>query len=273
MRHLFLIILLLSSVRSFGQTRTITGRVLFDDLSPCYGAKVWVHDSLEIGTSGLNGDFIIELPAHEEEIEIGMVGMEKASIGVPSACSHIEIVMIVSGIYHYRSHKKIDRIRKGLFDKIPELHAQAFEKGVFTSPAPCYERAFKPEKPQLDEIRKELRAEGKRIKNLFHNLEIGDTIQVPFSGTYGSDGTDRTTLTPWFYFTDETKSKCLIEGIITHKDKRNSGYNIEINITDCQSCTYDTPIIYQQKDMVIGTVFRHNMRLLKVVTPKMYRQK
>lgn len=227
---------------------------------------IWLHDTLQIGVSGLNGDFTIELPANEEEIEIGMLGMETASIRVPATCSHVEIIMTMSGTYHYRSHKKIDRIRKGSFDKIPELHAQAFEKGVFTSPTPCYTSAFKPEKPQLDEIRKELKAEGKRIKTLFHNLEIGDTIQVPFSGIYRSDGTDRTTLTPWFYFTDETMSRCMIEGIITHKDKRNSGYNIEINITDCQSCTYDTPIMYQQKDMVIGTVFRHNMRILKVVT-------
>lgn len=265
MRQVLLLTLLLTSLLSNAQTRTITGRALFDDLSPGYEAKVWMHDTIQLGTSGLNGNFEIELPANVDEIEIGMIGMEIASLKLPQNCFHVEIIMIPDGTYHYRSHKKVDRIRKSLFDKIPELHLNAFTKELFTTPTPCYTREFRPDKPQLDEIRKELKTESKRIKTLFSKLETGDTIQVPFTGTYRSDGTDRTTLTPWAYFTDATKSKCLIEGIITNKDRQNSGYNIEIKITDCKSCMYDTPIIYQEKDMVIGTVFRHNMRILKVL--------
>lgn len=266
MRQVILLTLLLTSLLSNGQTRTITGRVLFDDLSPVYEAKIWVHDTLQLGTSGLNGDFEVELPTSEDEIEIGMIGMEIASVRLPPNCSRVEIIMIPDGTYHYRSHKKVDRIRKSLFDKIPQLHSNAFTKGLFSTPTPCYTREFKPDKPRLDEIRKELKIESKRIATLFSKLEIGDTIQVPFSGTYRSDGTDRTTLTPWAYFTDAIKFQCLIEGMVTNKDRQNSGYNIEIKITDCKLCKYDTPIIYQEKDMVIGTVFRHNMRILKVVT-------
>jgi|SRR5688572_15213410 len=266
MRQVVLLTLLLTPLLSNGQTRTITGRVLFDDLTPGYEAKIWTHDTVQLGTSELNGDFKIELPTDKDEIEIGMIGMEIASVRVPPNCSRVEIIIIPDGTYHYRSHKKVDRIRKSLFDKIPELHSNAFTNGLFTTPTPCYTREFRPYKPRLDEIRKELKIEMKRINTLFSKLEIGDTIQVPFSGTYRSDGTDRTTLTPWAYFTDATKSQCLIEGIITKKDRQNSGYNIEIKITDCKSCKYDTPIIYQEKDMVTGTVFRHNMRILKVST-------
>jgi len=268
MRQVLLLVLLLTPLLSNGQTRTITGRVLFDDLSPGYEARIWVHDTLQLGTSGLNGDFKIELPTNEDKIKIGMLGMEIASVSVPPNCSHVEIIMIPDGTYHYRSHKKVDRIRKSLFDKIPVMHSNAFTKELFATPTPCYSREFRPNKPQLDEIRKELKIEGKRIKILFSKLEIGDTLQVPFSGTYRSDGTDRTSLTPWAYFTDATKSQCLIEGIITNKDRKNSGYNIEIKITDCKSCNFKTPIIYQEKDMVVGTVFRHNMRILKVVWTK-----
>jgi hypothetical protein len=266
MTQVLLLTLLLTSVLSNGQTRTITGRVLFDDLSPGYQVKVWTHDTLQLGTSGVNGDFTIELPTSEDEMEIGMIGMEIASVKVPPNCYRVDVILIPEGTYHYRSHKKIDRMRKRLFDKIPELHSNAFAKGLFGTPAPCFTREFRPDKPQLDEIRKELGIERKRIKTLFSKLEIGDTIQVPFSGTYRVDGTERTTLTPWAYFTDATKSQCLIEGIITNKDRQNSGYNIEIKITDCKSCKYDTPIIYREKDIVVGTVFRHDMKILKVLT-------
>ena len=232
MGQVLLLTLLLTSLLSNGQTRTITGQVLFDDLSPGYEAKIWVYDTLQLGTSGLNGDFKIELPTNEDKIEMGMIGMEIASVRVPPNCSRVEIIMIPGGTYHYRSHKKVDRIRKSLFDKIPEMHSNAFTKGLFTTPTPCYTREFRPDKPQLDEIRKELKIERKRIKILFSKLEIGDTIRVPFSGTYRSDGTDRTTLSPWAYFTDASKSQCLIEGIITNKDRQNSGCNIEIKITE-----------------------------------------
>lgn len=268
MRQVLLLALLLTSLLANAQTRTrtIAGRVLFDDLSPGYEATIWVYDTLQLGTSGLNGDFTIELPTNADKMVIRMLGMETASVKLPQDCSRLEVVMIPDVIYHYRSHQKVDRRRKRSFDNIPELHSNAFAKGLFTTPTPCYTREFKRAKPQLDEIRRELRMERDRIKTLFGKLEIGDTIQVPFSGTYRSDGTDRTTLTPWAYFTDETQFPCLIEGIVTDKHRQRPGYTIEIKITDCNSCTYDTPIIYQGKDMAIGTVFRHDMRMLKVLT-------
>lgn len=237
-----------------------------DDLNPGYEAKIWIYDTLQLGTSGLSGDFNIEIPTNVDEIKIGMIGMEIASVKLPPTCSHVEIIMIPDGTYHYRSHKKVDRIRKGLFDKIPELHSRAFTKGIFTVSTPCYTREFKPDKPQLDEIRRELKIESKRVKTLFGKLQIGDTIQVPFSGTYKYDGTDRTTLAPWVYFTDEKEFQCVIEGMITNKDRRNFDYNIEIRVTDCNLCEYEAPIIYQGKDMIVGSIFKHNMRLLKVTS-------
>ena len=266
MLQIAILTLLIIAFQCYGQTRTITGKVLFDDFSPVIDARILGNEMQELGTTNANGDFTIQTPSGTSELLFGMIGMEIAIVKVPSSCDHVEIIMIPEGTFHYRSHRKVDRIRKSFFDKLPELHLQAYEKGLFKYGSTCYSREFKPDKPQLDEIRKELRIERKRVKTLFNKLEIGDTIQVPFSGTYRSDGTDRTTLTPWAYFTDATKSQCIIEGIITNKDKRNSGYNIEIKVTDYKSCKYDTPIIYQEKDMVIGTVFRHNMRNLKVST-------
>lgn len=265
MKQVLFLTLLLTSLLSKGQTRTVIGRVLYDDLSPVYKAIILGHDTIQLGSSGLNGDFTIELPTSDDDLKIAMIGMEIAWLKVPQDCSRVEIVMIPDGTYDYKSHKKIDRMRESMFNKIPELHASAFDKGLFTTSAPCYTREFKSDKPYLDEIRGELKAEQKRIKSLFRKLQIGDTIQVPFTETYGSDGTNRTTLTPWAYFTDETRARCLIEGIVTRKDRRNSGYNVEVKVTNCELCKHDTPITYREREIVIGTVFIHNMKVLKLV--------
>jgi len=264
MRQILLLTFIVISFSVGGQTRTITGKVIDEYFENLPGVRIQNNDTIQFGTTDVNGEFKIEIPTNTDSLLFGFIGMEWTPINLTSTCDRLEIIMILSGTFHYRSHKKIDRIRKSQFDKVPELHSQAFKEGLFKYRSACYSREFIPDKPQLDEIRKQLRIESKRIKTLFNKLEIGDTIQVPFSGTYRSDGTDRTTLTPWAYFTDATKSQCIIEGIITNKDKRNSGNNIEIKITDCKSCKYDTPIIYQEKDMVIGTIFRHNMKILKV---------
>ena len=265
MRQILLLTFIVISFSVGGQTKTITGKVIDEYFENLPGVQIQNSDTIQSGTTDVNGEFKIVIPTNTDSLLFGFIGMEWATIKLTSNCDRLEIIMILSGTYHYKSHRKVDRIRKKRFDEIPELHIKAVSKGVFTN-TPCYKRKFKPYKPQLDEIGKELRVESKRIKTLFNILEIGDTIQVPFSGTYRSDGTDRTTLTPWAYFTDATKSQCIIEGVISNKDRRNSGYNIEIKITDYKSCKYATPIIYQEKDIVIGTVFRHNMKILKVVT-------
>lgn len=262
MKQVLILILLLNSLLTNGQTRTITGRVLFDDLNPGYEAKIWINDTLKLGTSGLNGDFIIELPTNIYTIEIGMIGMEIALIKIPSTCDRIEIIMMPSGTYHYKSHKKIDRQRKSLFDKVTGLHSVAFDKGLFTTPSPCYEREFEHIKPRLDEIRKELKVKQKQIKKSFRELQVGDTVRIPYSTTFRYDGTDRTSLHVYSYVVDGENFKCIIQGVITDKSRN---FEFTYRVTNCDSCNLQSTI-YENKDMSVGQVFKHNMRYFKVLS-------
>jgi hypothetical protein len=266
MRQILLLTFLVSSFSVSAQTRTITGKVIDEYFDNLPGVHIQNSDTIQLGTTDINGEFEIEIPINTDSLLFGFIGMEWTSIKLTPNCDRLEIVMMVYVLYHNKSGKQIDRLRKKRFDNLSKIHSTAFTKGQFVSDKPCYERKFVEQKQAIGEIEKEMIEIRKQNKDLFDKLEIGDTIQVPFSGTYRSDGTDRTTLTPWAYFTDGTKSQCIIEGIITTKDKRNSGYNIEIRITDFKSCKYKTPIIYQEKEIAIGTVFRHNMRILKVLS-------
>lgn len=262
MRQVLLLTLLLNSLLSNGQTRTITGRVLFDDLSPGYEAKIWIHDSLQLGTSGLNGDFKIELPTNIDSMEIGMIGMDIASIKIPPTCDRIEIIMMPSGTYHYKSHKKVDRIRKNLFDKVTGLHSVAFDSGLFTTPSPCYQREFEPIKPQLDEIRKEFKVKQKEVKKAFRELQVGDTVRIPYSTTFRYDGTDRTSLGVYSYIVDGENFKCIIQGVIIDKSRN---YEFTYRVTNCDLCNLQSTI-YENKDMTVGQLFKHNMRYFKVLS-------
>jgi hypothetical protein len=266
MRQILLLTLIEISFSLCGQTRTITGKVIDEYFDNLPGVRIQSSDTIQLGTTDIDGEFKIEIPINTDSLLFSFIGMEWIPIKLTSNCDRLEIVMMVYVLYHDKSGKQIDRLRKKRFDDLSEIHSTAFNKGQFLSDKPCYERKFVEQKQALGEIEKEMIEIRKQNKHLFDKLKVGDTIQVPFSGAYRSDGTNRTTLTPWAYFTDGTKSQCIIEGIITKKDKRNSGYNIEIRITDLKSCKYETPIIYQEKDMANGTVFRHNMRILKVLS-------
>lgn len=170
MRQLLILAFPLIAFLSHGQTRTITGKVLYDDLSPICDAKISDPQNIQLGTTDLNGDFKIDLPTEIDKLEIGMIGMEIALIQIPTTCDRIEIIMMPSGTYHYKSHKKVDRIRKRLFHKVTALHSTAFDKRLFFTTSPCYQREFEPAKPRLDEIRKEFNVKKKEIKKAFSDI-------------------------------------------------------------------------------------------------------
>jgi hypothetical protein len=265
MRAVFLLTLFLIPFLSKGQTRTITGKVIDENLETLPGVRVGYRDTAQLTVTDLKGNFKIELPLEEEVLVLSMIGMEWTSIHVPSNCDHLEVILLADGIYHYKSHRKIDRLRKKEFDKLPQLHAAAVSKGPFVHHAPCFTREFHPHKPRLDQIRKQIVVKGRQIKASFEELEIGDTIRIPYSGSFRSDGTDRTTLSVWSFTTDKDQFECVIEGIILEKNRRNRGYNIVYKVTSTNWCKYDS-IVYNSKNLVVGEVFEHNMKYFKVLT-------
>ena len=265
MRQVLLLTILLTPFLSCGQTRAITGKVIDEDLITIPDVRVQNSDKLRLGTTDINGNFKIELPLGTNELLLSFIGMEWTSIKVPMDCDNIEIIMLVDGTYDYMSNKKVDKERKKIFDEIPKLHSKAVTKGIFDNKSPCYTREFIPYKPQLDEITKELKVKRKQIRESFKELAIGDTIRIPFNGSYRDDGTERTTLNVWSYATDEITFDCIIEGVIIDKNNHNGDYNLIFKVIDCKSCKYDS-IIYENKDMVTGAVFRHNMKYFKVLT-------
>ena len=180
-----------------GQTRTIAGRVISEDLEPLPMVYIQNSDTLLIGKTDMDGRFIVSIPQETGRLLFGYLGMEWTEIKLKKDCDTVEVVMMYDGTYDFMTLRKVDRLRKKRFDNLPSLHSEAVKNGLFENNIICYERVFKeynPPKPVRDSINKEYKLKIKQIKDTFKGLALGDTIRIPYSGSWREDGTDRTTL-------------------------------------------------------------------------------
>jgi len=102
-----------------------------------------VNDTVEVGRTDMNGFFQIEFPISEKNIEFVFVGVVPTSIELVDTCNRIELVMMCGWYYDFRSSKRA-RMWKKRYKKLPEIYKQAFEKGIFETEYPCYNRDFEP---------------------------------------------------------------------------------------------------------------------------------
>jgi hypothetical protein len=258
------ILLLFCVFSTFGQ-QNLSGRIIDEYLESAIGVTIFDKDTTKIGKSDFNGYFKIELPQETVELIFAGLGYEWRKVKIPKKCNNLEVIILLSGSYDFLSSNKIDRIRKKRFDKIPELHSQAYDKGLFETEKPCFKQEFEPIKPELDKIAKRSKKLTKENKKNFELLKVGDTITIPFSGTYKSDGTERTSLTVYSYIVEGKDFDCKIEGVVTKKKKNRRGYLLTYKVTDTNNCKYKS-IIFNDKAVEVGQIFEQNMKYFKVIT-------
>lgn len=244
----------------YGQQK-LTGRVIGESLETQPGIIIFDKDTTEIAKSDLNGYFKFELPKETNELILAGVGFEWANIKIPKNCNTLEVVILLAGTYHYKSNRKIDRLRKKRFDKIPELHLKAYEKGIFKNYKPCYNRKFKPIKPELDKIDERLKQKAKQNKNDFKDLKVGDTVKIPI-GFDSSDKIINTYYSICKHCTEEDYNY-ILEGEIINKKRRK--LTLEIKITEMPN--YDS-LKYRGKTLSTGSNFEYEMKYYNVIIDK-----
>lgn len=262
---IFLAILFFSIIRVNGQTRTIYGRVIDEELTPVPAATIRTPDKTRVGETDTGGRFKVDIPQNTQTLLFDWIGYEPAVINLNN-CDTAEVVLMASPSYDFMSSKKIDKLRLARFNKLPALHLQAYKKGLFNKEAICYTREFHPEKSELDSIGKELIQRQKETKLAFRKLNVGDIVRIPFSdaGGYRADGTDRTTLiaygsiSRWQHY-----SGCLAKCIVTGKYKRRRAYNIVCKVVSCDGCS--DPSVFEGRVMKAAEVFTYNMRTSAVL--------
>lgn len=146
MKKLLIICLVFSVSTSslYSQNKIIKGRVASNQFDILNGVSITINDTVEVGRTDLNGFFQINVPVSERKILFRGVGLEPAIIEIVDTCNDLEIVMLLSSTDDFITLRKADRLRKKRFKKIPELHKEAFDKGIFKTAKACYVQEFIP---------------------------------------------------------------------------------------------------------------------------------
>ncbi|MFI2741615.1 hypothetical protein ACG2LH_02650 [Zhouia sp. PK063] len=128
---------------AFGQ-RTLKGKTIDQFLDSAIGITIFDQDTIKIGQSDLKGYFQIKLTKETDKLIFEGVGYEWATLTVPKECENLEIILFLESTYDFLSPKKVDRLRKKQFEKLAELHSEAYKKGIFETEKPCVIRKFEP---------------------------------------------------------------------------------------------------------------------------------
>jgi len=116
--------------------------------------SIVINDTVEVDRTDLNGFFQIDIPGSVKKLLFSTVGTDLASITLVDKCDEVEVVMMLSGTYDFMTLKKVDRLRMKRFTKLPELHKEAFEKGIFKTENSCYKQEFIPHYKKIRKLAK-----------------------------------------------------------------------------------------------------------------------
>ena len=105
-------------------------------------ADIIINDSVKIGRTGLDGCFRFEVSLPVNKLTFQSIGYEFADLKITEDCNYIELIMVPDFTYCFMSYRKINKERRKLYKKLPELHQEAYEKGIFQSPEVCYIQEF-----------------------------------------------------------------------------------------------------------------------------------
>jgi hypothetical protein len=146
MKKLLIILTVLgvSTSSLYSQNKTIRGRIIDDNLETLPYVSIMINDTVEVGRTDLNGFFQIDIPVSEEKIFFGSVGLDPTTIELVDKCDKIEVVMMLTGTYDFITLKRAERKREKRYKKLPMIHKQAYEKGIFETEYACYNRKFEP---------------------------------------------------------------------------------------------------------------------------------
>jgi hypothetical protein len=125
-----------------GQTITISGKIIAEDLTPIPQVGIQNSDKFLLGTTDLNGRFKIEIPANTKSLFFSSIGFEWTSINLTDSCNQLDIILLYNVIYDFKTLKKVDKLRKKRFDKLPILHLEGYQKGIFSTEKSCYIQNF-----------------------------------------------------------------------------------------------------------------------------------
>ncbi len=144
MRLFVTVLVLASCMFAQAQDLMLKGLIITEDLEVLPEATINNQNNELLGVTDIEGNFDISNPKEVSKLKICSVGMETMVIELSGDCDFLEIIVMFEAHYDFVSAKKVDRLRMKRFKKLPELHKDAFEKGIFKTDKACYTQEFVP---------------------------------------------------------------------------------------------------------------------------------
>lgn len=126
----------------YAQNKIIKGRVVDENLETLPYVSIFINDTVKVGRTDLNGFFQIDIPVYVKKISFESIGLDPATVRLVDKCEEVEIVMMLSCTYDFITLKRVDKLRIKRFRKLPKLHKEAFEKGIFKTDEACFIQQF-----------------------------------------------------------------------------------------------------------------------------------
>jgi hypothetical protein len=137
-------VFIVSACSVYAQHKLVKGRVISDQFDILIGIPIMIDDTVEVGKTDLDGFFHINVPNSVKELMFVYVGLNPTPVVLFDNCVDIEVVMMLTGTYDFMSLKKADKLRMKRFKNLPEIHREAFLKGIFKTEEACYTQVFVP---------------------------------------------------------------------------------------------------------------------------------
>ncbi|MEP5611547.1 MAG: hypothetical protein ABJP45_04825 [Cyclobacteriaceae bacterium] len=139
---ILLVTILSIGVSAAQETKTLTGRIISEDLEILPKAMIYDMDTTLLGSTDLDGYFKLDIPVQANELLLGYVGMEWTSVKIQQSCEKLEMVIMYAVTYDFTTAKKIKKKRYKRFKQLPKKHSEAYELGIFTTSSPCVNYVF-----------------------------------------------------------------------------------------------------------------------------------
>ena len=97
----FCIVFTVSIFSLHSQNKTIKGRVIAEDFETLPEVSIMIKDTVEVGSTDLDGFFQLDIPVSEEKILFRFIGLEPTTIELVETCDNIEVVMMYSYTYDF----------------------------------------------------------------------------------------------------------------------------------------------------------------------------
>lgn len=134
----------ISACSVYAQNKLVKGRVISDQFDVLIGIPIMIDDTFKVGKTDLDGFFQIYVPDSVMELRFVYVGLDPTPIVLFDNCVDIEVVMMMTCTCDFMSLKKVDKLRMKRFKELPEIHREAFAKGIFKTEKACYTQVFVP---------------------------------------------------------------------------------------------------------------------------------